>query len=303
MVVPVVFRGSASVPFLILLATIAAPAQANRGMVPFDPGVQLFEPTQRAPIAWNGQEEILVLSTDVAASKSVKVLEVLPVPAEPTVKKGDPEIFEKATTLINSHIPKPAGPFPGSMSTRAAPSYPPAGEVTFHERIGAHDISVTHVLSAEGFCEWAEAYLRSAGAQNPQVPQSMQDIIGKYIKDGFAWFVYDVIELSDTTKTNEPIQYQFKSNCIYYPLKITRTDNPQTDISLLILSPRIVTEFPQLSIEQITMPYPPIALTAAELKFLNADVAGFLGDAEGMMLRIWFLHKRTKFFNRDLVAY
>jgi hypothetical protein len=67
----------------------AQSAQADRRAIPFRPGVTIFEPTQRALMAWNGEEEILVLSTDLRASSATKVLEVMPFPTEPRVKKGD----------------------------------------------------------------------------------------------------------------------------------------------------------------------------------------------------------------------
>ena len=69
----------------------------------------IFEPTQRALIAWNGEEEILILSTDLRASRATKVLEVMPFPAEPRVKKGDVGVFRRAVKLINSKIPRPHG--------------------------------------------------------------------------------------------------------------------------------------------------------------------------------------------------
>ncbi len=295
----------ARVPWITLLGLLLVmPAHANRGMIPFDPDVKLFEPNQRAMIAWNGTEEILVLSTDVHASKATKVLEVLPVPDEPTVKKGDPEVFEKATRLINSRVhrqmPLGGGPRGTAGGVKSAE---PAGEVTFHEKIGAHDVSVTHVLSAEGFCEWAEDYLKRAGAENPRVSEPMQGVIRGYIKNGFTWFVYDVIELSEAVKTNSPLQYRFKSSCVYYPLKITRTDNAETNIRLLILSPHMVTNFADLPIDQITMPFPIIDITANELGMLNPDMAALLGNQPGMKLRIWELHKRTRHFSHDLMAY
>jgi len=77
---------------------------ADRGMIPVDPNAQIFEPNQRAMIAWNGAEEILLLSTDLRASYSTMVVEVLPLPAEPEVKKGDLETFRKATDLINRKL-------------------------------------------------------------------------------------------------------------------------------------------------------------------------------------------------------
>ncbi len=61
----------------MLLLGAAGPAQADRGAIPFQPEVTIFEPTQRALIAWNGEEEILILSTDLRASRATKVLEVI----------------------------------------------------------------------------------------------------------------------------------------------------------------------------------------------------------------------------------
>ena len=78
-----------------ILALAACCVHADRGSIPFDPGVRIFEPNQRAMIAWNGQEEILLLSTDLRASQPTKVLEVIPLPAEPEVKKGDRVLFSK----------------------------------------------------------------------------------------------------------------------------------------------------------------------------------------------------------------
>jgi hypothetical protein len=52
--------------FVLLLAA-AGRVHADRGAIPFQPEVTIFEPTQRALIAWNGEEEILILSTDLRA--------------------------------------------------------------------------------------------------------------------------------------------------------------------------------------------------------------------------------------------
>ncbi|MEM3666844.1 MAG: hypothetical protein QW222_07180 [Candidatus Bathyarchaeia archaeon] len=37
-------------------------------MIPIQPQVSVYEPGQKAIIAWNGTEEILILSTDVTAN-------------------------------------------------------------------------------------------------------------------------------------------------------------------------------------------------------------------------------------------
>lgn len=92
---------------LLLLLGGVWTAQADRGAIPFRPEVTIFERTQRALIAWNGEEEILLLSTDLRASRATKVLEVMPFPAEPRVTKGDVAVFRRAVRLINSKIARP----------------------------------------------------------------------------------------------------------------------------------------------------------------------------------------------------
>jgi len=288
-------------PFVAIVAVLhAQPLHADRGLISLTPGVRLFEPNQRAIIAWNGHEEILVLSTDLRASRPTKVLEILPLPAEPAVKKGDPEVFKKATALINSRRPtirhQVMGAVPGGRSDG------PAGEVTFHERIGAHDVSVTHALDGEAFFDWAEDYLRSLGADTPMVPPSMRFDIRKYIEAGYTWFVYDVVEVAETIQTIDPIQYRFKSDSVFYPLKITRTHDNRTRIELLILTPELLSEFPALPRDRVHLPHEPITITQHELRDLNAEMDGLLGHRPNMKLRIWNILGRGKPFRRDLVA-
>jgi len=113
-----------------LLVFVPQQTQANCGGIPFDPRVVIFEPNQRAVIAFNGQEEILLLAADLRVSEPTKILQVLPLPSEPKVTKGDLEVFVQATNQINSKLrPPPAMPAMGGMGGGGAL---PAGEVTFH---------------------------------------------------------------------------------------------------------------------------------------------------------------------------
>ena len=73
---------------LVVLICIHLPLYADKGSIPFNANVQIFEPNQRALIAWNGLEEILLLTTDLYASETTKILEVIPLPSEPEVEKG-----------------------------------------------------------------------------------------------------------------------------------------------------------------------------------------------------------------------
>jgi len=120
----------------LVTMSLAAPALADRGMVPIT-DVSVYGPGQKAIIAWNGNTEILILSTDVRADSNTKVLEILPLPSQPEVEKGDFSSFQQVDKLIKEH-------FPISLRDRykEAGSIPLGVEIVFHEKIGAHDITV-----------------------------------------------------------------------------------------------------------------------------------------------------------------
>lgn len=283
----------ASIVFMLATCTIV---YADRGSIPYNPDARIFEPTQRAMIAWNGDEEILLLSTDMRASEQTKVLEILPLPSKPDVKKGDIEAFRRATALINKRLQEYEG------RGRGAGGGPPAGEITFYKKIGAHEIAVAHVLNGNGFLEWVEKYLRSAASGNPTVPEALKSVVGEYIEDGFEWFVFDVVSLDEKPKTQEAIQYRFATESLYYPLRITRTEEGETSIELLILTPMPLNEFSGIPVEQVDMPHTPITITSDELRSLDEDMASLLGHRDDVKLGIWRIRGKLSSFNKDLLV-
>jgi hypothetical protein len=287
-------------PFMLLCLLMVPRAHADRGSMPFKPGVKVFEPVQRAMIAWNGKEEILLLTTDLKASEATKVLEVLPLPAEPEVTEGDMEVFTRAITLINRKL-RSARKGARALSWEGE-DLQPAGEITFHERIGAHDISVAHVLAPAGFVEWVDEYLREQGVDTPVIPETLKDVVEEYIEDDYRWFVFDVVELDEEARTNEAIQYRFRTGSLFYPVKITRTDEGWTEIELLILTPRLLSQFPGISIRDVELAHRPISITADEVRWLSEDIDDLLGHRGGMNLRIWRISGDLASFEDDLIA-
>ncbi len=289
---------------IVLVCAIIFPSSlclADRGMIPVDPDVQLFEPNQRAMIAWDGEEEILLLSTDISASESTMVLEVLPLRTEPEVKKGDLETFGRATELINRSLQTALGKKNGGRS--AAGIIVPGGEVTFHKKIGAHDISVTHLLDAGGFVAWVKQYLDSLGIDGDIVSDEMKGLIEEYIADEFTWFVFDVVTIGIETVTNEPIQYRFATDHLFYPLKITSTAEGSTAIELLVLTPRLLTNFPALPVARIALKHDPISINEYDVRYVNGDMYELLKRYTELKLRIWELTGDLESFDRDLIAY
>jgi len=277
---------------------------ANRGFIPFSPHVRIYEPKQHALIAWNGKEEILILSTNMRASESSQVLEVLPLPSEPTVREGDLQVFNRVVELIRKK-----GYYYSTRTSRgirleAQGAAEPAGEVTFHERIGTHDISVIRVLHRDGFTNWVESYLLSAGVEKPQIPKGMSEIVQQYQDEGFVWFVFDVVSLSQDLKTSNPIQYKFSTPRLFYPLKITRLGEGETSIELFVLTNQPLVEFsgiPRWQTRSSLSKDGVIELRAHEVEWLNTEVAA-LFEKQVAQLRLWEIEGSLHTFRDDLVV-
>ena len=102
------------------------------------------------------------------------------------VKKGDVEIFRKTMKLINQKLQKRDDQAMQKEGREEIRGYP-AGEVTFHKVIAAHDIMVIHVLDANSFIEWVERYFKAFEGKNPKVPEAMKAVVSDYIEEGFLY--------------------------------------------------------------------------------------------------------------------
>jgi hypothetical protein len=287
--------------FIILFLCNTQGIYADRGSIPFDPTVKIFKPKQRAVIAWNGTEEILLLSTDMRASAKTRVLEIIPFPAEPVVKKGDEEVFKKAIKLINRKLQER---YDQSVhkEDQDKKSHRAAGEVTFHRIVEAHDIMVIHVLDMKSFTGWVERYFSAYMIKNPKIPEAMKAIVNKYLEEGYVWFVFDIVLVDKFPMSSEAIQYRFKTETMYYPMRITRTGEGETSVELLVLTQRPLIQFPGISIEEIKLPYEPIGMNSEELRSLNEEMEGLLERRENIKLRIWHIEGELSGFKKDLLV-
>ena len=225
----------------------------------------------------------------------------MPFPAEPKVKKGDVEVFKKANRLIQNKLPQTKMVTRGG-GERSLGDEIPAGEITFHEKIGAHDISVAHVLNTEKFVEWVQQYLKSMGVSDVVIPEILKSTITQYISDDFQWFAFDIVDLDDKPKTNDAIQYRFATSALFYPLRISRTNRGQTSVDMLVLTTKMLNVFKGIPAEQIHLRYSPVSISMQEIKELNEDMADLIGPREDLKLRIWDLKGDITSFDQDIFA-
>jgi hypothetical protein len=288
------------IPLLPILL-FAGIAQADRGAIPFDPDVRVFVPTQTALIAWDGDEEVMILTTDLRASDSTKVLEVMPFPSEPVVSEGDMEVFSKAVSLINRKLQIQYNRNLKELVARGGKA-PQAGRIVFHQMIGCHDIAVAEVKNRADFVNWVDDYLSSAHVENPKIPDGMESTVGDYIKDGYKWFVFDIVDLSETPVTNEAIQYRFKTDELFYPLRICRTNAGLANVELFVLSKDLLKDFKGVDYDKVVLLLDPVTIGTREVRSMSEEIDNMFHQNNELLFRIWQVRNRMSAFSKDLIA-
>lgn len=282
---------------------------ADRGMIP-PPQVQLDQSAQNAIVAWNGTEEIIILSSDVKSSEIATVLEILPLPSQPSqVKEGSIESFETLIRIINEKEGGWRQALKGEAEDTQAPT---AGiEITFHEKIGAHDVTIVKVNVLDDFTSWIEDFSTEKDLPLKEVSDEFKQGLANYLKRDIKYFVFDVIEVSNARKTIEPLVYRFRLDFIYYPILISGISDiseSSAEINLFIITESDV-EMP------ITLPYSyysyywfssygyPVELSAAEIEEVSEDLSNLFKEVQGVKVRKASLRNKLSNLTRDLMLF
>ncbi|HEU4339394.1 MAG TPA: DUF2330 domain-containing protein [Planctomycetota bacterium] len=87
-----------------LLAVMAA-SPPDKGGLPLKK-VDVTEPKQTALIAFDGTTQVLYISSILRPSQKTRLLEILPLPGEPTAELADPKVIERAAGVYNARVQK-----------------------------------------------------------------------------------------------------------------------------------------------------------------------------------------------------
>jgi hypothetical protein len=228
----------------LLILSFPPLISADSGIIPIA-STLAYEPGQKAIIGWNGEYEVLILSTDVRADDDTTALQVLPLPSEPdSIEQGTSDSFLRIGELIRHQYEHR-----GSWLDCAAGHEAGKGvgvDIVFHEKIGAHDIWVAKATDAAEFVQWAEDFLARNEIQHQMYSPELESLVGEYIDEGIEFFVFDLIELTPDQRSVEPIVYRFRSDTLYYPLKISSIVSGATEITLLLVTHERLADFTQL---------------------------------------------------------
>ena len=207
-----------SLVFLLILPL----ASADGGIIG-PPHIYIQEKAQNAIVAWNGTEEILILSVDIQSSESTKVLRVIPLPSNPMeVKEGSFESFTKLQEIINEKLTEIWNHSKGDgWDFEQGGNSLGNVEITFQDTIGAHDITIVKIIDVTNFSDWATNFATSAGLTDITFSSKFQSMVEEYIEGNISFFVFDIIDATEDEHSINPIIYRFKTDFLFYPLKIT----------------------------------------------------------------------------------
>jgi hypothetical protein len=255
-------------------------------------GFSFNESEQNAVIAWNGEEEILVLSTDedTDVEGGSAVLSVLPLPGEPvSVQPASTELFTDACGLIQTKL--------GLIGR---------GEMLLDAKIGTHNIFVWRLDSPDDFGLQVRAYIKEQYADQADalITEGVEDVIKDYFDRGFEYFAFDLSFMGEEDATKVAIAYRFKTEKLYYPLvvsKIGGSDAP-TRVRLAAFTPGLLHNFEGLDMDLIqTVGEKSVAVTEEELTTLDESLSELMGG--GASARIFEIRGPLNGFEGDLLTW
>lgn len=91
--------------WLIGLLALLGASPPDKGGLPLRK-VDVTEPRQTALIAFDGATEVLYISSLLRPTEKTRILEILPLPGEPTAELADPRVIDRAAEVYNARVQK-----------------------------------------------------------------------------------------------------------------------------------------------------------------------------------------------------
>jgi hypothetical protein len=222
--------------FCALVFAFPYPCLAGQALIPIsDEYVYLAESREEIIAAWGGTEEIIILTAELAASRTTPVIRYIALPARPTIEETSPEVLSRLGALIAKKAPKITLIAGGRKTNKSAViGVEPISETT----IGPRSISVVRIESTEAFERWVSDLAKREGVENP-APQieRQRPIVADYLARNINYFVFDVVTVGEKKAAVNPLLIRFKSDSLFVPLTISCRTSGVSAVDLFIVAP------------------------------------------------------------------
>jgi len=290
----------AFIALLFLSLPSASFLRADMGSIALKKGVDIKEPKQEAIIAWNGTHQLLYLRTTLQASEASRVLEVMPLPGRPDVKPAEDGVFDRCRKFL-PNVPEKPKPLAASSSPFGFGG--DAGQVVEQKRIGEHDLKVVQLLDATRFRDWVAEHFASE-SEPLEVPEVLLETIAKYAKEGYQWFLFDLVELKPYQLRKTPLRIHFATDHLYYPMRITRTEKGRTKVTIQVLANRLFEpeECVGIPLSEIKIEFDPVILNPGQLYYIDPPIRRLFANAPKAYLQQWEIEGEIDRFEHDLIV-
>ena len=287
---------------------LAAPLACVADMMSIpSPGVTVMEPKQDAVIAWSGKQEVIYLKTTQKATAATPVVEVMPLPSKPDVDVCDKDFFKRMAIITPRKVVRndgaaAGGADPFASAGGAPPPSPPAGEVVEVKRMGVHDLTTVKVVDKDHFTKWLQE--RFGKDRKIEVTPKMLELVEAYLKDNYQWFLFDRIDLTTELQEKEALRICFESNVLYYPLRISRTEEGATQCSLTIVTNEVFgpTDFFGLPRDRVRLFNHPISVSGANIRWVDEIMWNVLGKPAEAKIRTWEINAMIDSLTADILV-
>lgn len=219
----------------VAMVALTGPATADMGrVIAGSTDVKVTESSQKAIILHNRREEVLILGTEIGASKSAVILRFIPFPAEPKASLAPADAFTRLSALV------------GKYHLRFVTNWQTKGPATLHdegvsvvsvERLGSHDLTTIRISDAAAFRSWVNDYFKKHHLPTAESYKGEEAIVADYVRRGHDYFVIDRVDLGAKPRFIEPLAFRFPSPDLYYPLVDTNSFGGKGTIDLFVVAP------------------------------------------------------------------
>jgi hypothetical protein len=188
----------------------------------------VFQPTQKVYIRWDGSEEKLLIQTKYEGPAEEMVW-LIPVPSQATVERADGAVFNDLSketydpAIDMTHFAGLDTSYYATASAGGGAGGSATTPVEWHERIGDYDVALLRPAGGEDVIQWLNA-------NDFVIPDGIIPLLEDYIHNGW-WMVAARIHPDALTSitleklaqgTLHPLEMTFASSTCVYPLRLTR---------------------------------------------------------------------------------
>jgi len=270
---------------------------ADRGMIPIEPRIKVFEPGQNAIIAFNGEEELLYLTTSVRASGKTKAVQLVPFPTKPDVSKGDINVLRAIERFLWPRVWRRRG---WKLAQDAAGGLRNAVQILQQQRIGSHNLTTLKADKKEALLEWLKKRL-GGKIEDRAWFKRLRNIINHYHACGFRYWVLDEVDLNPATRFVEPLVYRFRCPFMFYPLVISSLMEGETTITVAAFSvdaAPFIKSMPKGFQDALLLPNGKrgtFTLSSDQLRSMWPEAADLFGSGETVELCIYRYKGQVRF--------